>query len=89
MTIIEAGTDPVDAFKQINNRPPGSRVPVPKGPPPAPTRTTSQTIQITQHQGFGNPYTETVAMNMAAGLPFDKNDVVFHNLTFEEQMNFM
>ena len=26
MTIIEADTDPEDAFKQITNRPPGSRV---------------------------------------------------------------
>ena len=89
MTIVEAGADPVDAFKQINNRPPGSRVPVPKDPPPAPMRTTSQTIQMTQHQCFGNPCANTVAMNMAAGLPFDKNEVNFHNLTFDEQMKFM
>ena len=30
MTIIEADTDPEDAFKQITNRPPGSIVSVPK-----------------------------------------------------------
>ena len=69
MTHVAEGTDLVVAFKQINSRPPGSRVPVPTGPPPAPMRTASQTIQVTQHQGFGNPYAETVAMNIAAGLP--------------------
>ena len=40
MTIIEADTDPEDAFKRITNRPPGSRVLVPNGLPPVPMKTT-------------------------------------------------